>query len=248
MGLRPQSDDGMVVGSHIFVMLALALAAGLAVPCAAAHRAPVCHPTEWRTDYACAMEEARHSGRPAVIYFAVQWDATSTEAFQVLRRDPQLVRALHSFMRIRLEEPDLGVAYARFRVNELPSLAVVDPDGCRVGVIVVDPESNAWVPPLLTACGEAMRRAICVLDPPRHLKATHSQVAARAAPPPMPPPPPPAFWRHSDDREHGPAAPVRRRAGLTFGPRVGARGPELLRVVRERVRGVRREPPPPPEE
>jgi len=172
----------------------IAVALALSVLSAGPARAqPFCLPTVWCTEYAPAMEGAHRAGRPVVLYFALPLDATSHEAFVRLRRDPDLVQAMHPFVRIFLEQDDLEVAWGKYRVNEFPAIVVLDPDGRKIGLITVDPDSDRWMQELKHACHEAMSRAILVMEPPPPPPPTHSLVAPAGVEPPRPMPPPPAL-------------------------------------------------------
>ena len=128
---------------------------------------PACDPTQWDGDHDRAMEAARRESRAAVLYFSLPLDATSHETFIQLKTDPRLVDAMDRTVRIILEEPDLGIAYGRYRISELPALAVLDPGGALVDVITITPHSERWVGQFLAALREAhLRTAHWVYHPP----------------------------------------------------------------------------------
>lgn len=165
MGPAPRSDDRARVIPRVRYAFMVAFACS-AVSLSAFH-GPAMDPAQWDGNHDAAMAAARRETRASVLYFTAPLDAVSHETFIRLKTDPVLVDAMDRMVRVILEQPDLGIAHGRYRVTELPALAVLDPGGALVDLVVVTPHSDKWVGRFLDACEEAhARTAAWVRHPP----------------------------------------------------------------------------------
>jgi hypothetical protein len=64
-----------------------------------------------------------------------------------------------------VEQPDLGIAYGRYRLAEFPALAVLDPGGALVDTVTITPHSEAWVHAFLATLAEAHARTAAWVHP-----------------------------------------------------------------------------------
>lgn len=138
---------------------------------------PANRPNHWDGDHDRAMAAARREGRATVLYFTLPLDATSHEVFIRLKTEPRLVDAMDRMVRVVVEQPDLGIAYGRYRLAEFPAIAVLDPGGALVDTITITPHSEAWVHAFLGTLREAHART-----------ASWTERCAQLTPPPPCPP------------------------------------------------------------
>ncbi|GAC1468980.1 MAG: hypothetical protein NVSMB9_12240 [Isosphaeraceae bacterium] len=106
-------------------LFALAIAGMLPVPAEAAE-------PSWWSNYAGASREAARTGRPVVILVESRSCGWCQELERTTLRDAKVVRALNGStvpLKINAEDSDHAALLAALRVEALPTIAVIAPDG-----------------------------------------------------------------------------------------------------------------------
>ena len=134
-----------------FVVGALLFQAGIAAPLLAARPdRPI-----WLEEYHKGMKRAREQGAPVVVFFDLQEAKASHELWVRLNEDPRLVQAMAPFVRIRLEEPDLGISMYVYHNHILPALVVLDRYERIVGKLTFPQPDEQWTTLLVSMCADA---------------------------------------------------------------------------------------------
>jgi len=142
-------SDACRVGSLV-VLIGLLLIAPRTVHCRYREAA------FWFEDYGKGMKIARERGAPVILFFDLKTLKTGYELFGQLSGDPKISLPLEKLVRIRLDQPDLGVSRGQYSVHYYPTLVILDRYEREVGRLSFPQPDDQWKDELIAACERAL--------------------------------------------------------------------------------------------
>jgi thiol-disulfide isomerase/thioredoxin len=158
------------------VIVATALATGLASPVSAVPDAPG---IRWQKSFKAALKEARGTGRPVLVDFWAEWCHWCHELDETTYRDPAVVAAAAAFVPVKVNtEGSLGEKEisAEYGVEILPTIAFLSP----LGHVILWRDSFEGPEAFAATLAEAREAARHVMAWEKALEADKSDASALA--------------------------------------------------------------------